>query len=67
MISERKQQDIDFTEQELTIEELGKASGGFNIGKFVLDTAKAELKEIVRSQGCLGPTIGGFDTTKSKT
>lgn len=62
---QRKQQGIGVGKQELSIDDLDQASGGFNIGKFVLDSAKAEVKELARSQGCLGPTFSGFDATKT--
>jgi hypothetical protein len=66
MTSEQpKQQGASLGEQELTIDDLDQASGGFNIGKFVLDAAKAEAKELARSQGCLGPTFSGFDAAKT--
>ncbi|MBB4367958.1 hypothetical protein GGD63_000727 [Bradyrhizobium sp. cir1] len=64
MTSEQRKQQSIAGEQELSIDDLDQASGGFNIGKFVLDAAKAEAKELARSQGCLGPTFSGFDATK---
>ena len=46
-------------DQEISIDELDKASGGFNVGAAVMQAYKtAVAKDLARSQGCLGATTG---------
>jgi hypothetical protein len=51
-------------DHEISIDELDKVSGGFNVGAAVMDAYRAAAaKELARSEGCLGPTNGGFGGT----
>jgi len=48
-------------DHEITIDELDKASGGFNVGAAVMQAYRtAVAKDLARSEGCLGPANGGF-------
>jgi hypothetical protein len=49
---------------QVSIDELDKVSGGFNVGAAVMQAYKAAAaKELARSEGCLGPANGGFGGT----
>jgi hypothetical protein len=51
-------------DQEISIDELDNASGGFNVGAAVMQAYKtAVAKDLARSQGCLGPTDGPLGNT----
>jgi hypothetical protein len=48
-------------DHQISIDELDKVSGGFNVGAAVMDAYRAAAaKELARSEGCLGPANGGF-------
>jgi hypothetical protein len=48
-------------DHEISIDELDKVSGGFNVGAAVMQAYRAAAaKELARSEGCLGPANGGF-------
>jgi hypothetical protein len=51
-------------DHEISIDELDKASGGFNVGAAVMQAYRAAAaKELARNEGCLGPASGGFGGT----
>ena len=52
-------------DHEISIDELDKVSGGFNVGAAVMQAYRtAVAKDLARSQGCLGPTTGIGGTAK---